>query len=107
MEPIPDYYTKDGFDHQLVSRHGNFAIYQKEKPEIVGFEVIRIKYQKENYNPSIGVTYSEKETIPPTSEWGMNGWSYTTEDRAREKVTALLQKEREKAEKKQEKTENE
>lgn len=90
MRTIPEQYNKDGFNHHLLHRHGDVAIYEQRKPTHTSsyYEVVIVsKHAKDN--DFVG-TKAGDEYLPSTSEWGTYGWTYLTLEDAREKMSKII-----------------
>ena len=90
MREIPQQYNKYGFTHTLIERDGNVAIYEQRKPTHTSsyYEVVIIRKRKTD-NDFAG-TKAGDEYLPSTSEWGSYGWSYTSIESAREKMSKII-----------------
>lgn len=94
MRTIPISYNKDGFNHLLMHRDGDVAIYEKRKnhidptPDFVRYEVVIIrKYTRDNdfHHVKVGDEY-----LPCTNDWGRYGWTYVTLQEAKEKMSKII-----------------
>lgn len=87
MEPIPRQFDDHTFRYSQEWREGMWAIYRQEHKQgrAVRFEVVRLHIQPERTWPN-GQTTPEKESYPPSSAWGREGWTCFT----RHEADALL-----------------
>ena len=88
MREIPQQYTKDGYTHTLLQRDGKVAIYEQRKGDILYFETVVIRKRTAD-NDFVG-TKAGDEYIPSSSEWGIYGWTYTSYEQAREKMSKII-----------------
>jgi hypothetical protein len=90
MKKIPTTYNKDGFNHELLEREGNVAIYEQRKSTHSSgyYEVVVIRKRKAD-NDFAG-TKAGDEYLPCTNEWGIYGWTYLTLEKAREKMSKII-----------------
>lgn len=94
MEPLPLAYSKNSYNFVQVFREDDIAIYEQIEPEnnrLIGYEVFRVKKQKESTMPN-GLVIKAKETPPSASEWGQYGFTVYTLDQAMAKVEVLKSK---------------
>lgn len=90
-KPLSESFTKKGWDFKRVDREGNVAIYEVSKGNFISYEVILI--QKHNGIKYPNGAYCEPaEFYPPSSSWGINGFTYRSLTNAREKYKSLLNK---------------
>jgi hypothetical protein len=61
---------------KLVERINNFAIYETPCHGNSMYEVIRIRTEKAKTLLS-GSSFPDRETYPRSSEWGIQGWTFT------------------------------
>lgn len=88
MRTIPTTYNKDGFNHLLLHRDGDVAIYEQRKGEFVRYEVVIIrKYTRDN---DFRKVEAGDEYLPCTNDWGRYGWTYITLEEAREKMSKII-----------------
>jgi hypothetical protein len=87
MESISAHVRKAGFDLNLVERLGEWGIYRQSKPGINrdSFELVRIRIARPTVLPG-GVCLPEREIYPPSESWGVDGFTFTTEEDARRKL---------------------
>lgn len=90
MKTLPDKFTKKGFSHTLVERHGNIAIYERTKPHYSRshFEVIRIKVAKASER--FGKKFPATEIYPSSESWGVLGFTCPDLASARERAATLI-----------------
>lgn len=87
MNILATTFSKKGATFEQLDRVGDVAIYRRSK-RATGFEVIKV--QSHNGYEIAGKTIPPGESYPPTSSWGTHGWTFQTEEKAREKFNALL-----------------
>lgn len=92
MKTIPEQYTRNGFCHQLIRRKGNVAVYKQEKDIYKAFEVVVIRTMKKD-NALTGQMTGD-EYLPSSSDWGLFGWTYRSEDDANRKFEELIAKQK-------------
>ena len=88
FEPIPSKFSHDGFAFQLCERVGDVALFKKSRQGRDTYEVVIV--QSHLARTIFGKQYVAREAMPPSKSWGINGWSLTTLDRAREKFAELV-----------------
>ena len=90
MKLLPATFTKQGFDHALIQREGNVAIYQRNRTGSARthFEVVRIGHH--NGFTLAGVVIPPAETYPSAEQWGTKGWTCDTLGRANSKMIELI-----------------
>lgn len=80
FKPLPSEFSKRGFNHKLVKRVGDIAIYSKGRGESVfWFEVIEV--QKFPEREIAGVKIEAKEGFCSSEQFGVKGWAYPHDDR--------------------------
>ena len=84
---IPSDFSANGFHFVQLAREGAWALYRKEKPDWVGFEVVR--FRRRGSRRVFGKTVAPKEVYPPSEKWGVDGFSLMTEAAARRKMALL------------------
>lgn len=89
-KPLRESFTESGFVHEILERTGDIAIFRrfKQGSSREHFEVIRVC--KHNGFRINGVDIPPAETYPPTTQWGVNGWTLPDEESARAKAAELL-----------------
>ena len=87
--PLRAQFRKDGFDYRLITREGDFAIYEQrwQDSENVCYEVIRIQ-RHEGYEIA-GQFIEPAEIFPSSQRWGVDGWTVQTKDAAFEKFRQI------------------
>lgn len=81
-------FNKNGFEYELLCHHGDVAaIYLQKKNGVVRYEVWRLRKYKNDYMEHIKAGDIQP---PSTCEWGMYGWTFMTEEAAREKYGQLI-----------------
>lgn len=97
-KPLEPFFNKWGFDHDLIRREGDIAIYHKAAvkgaihpvPFDAGFEVVVIT-RHDGYEMA-GVKFEPAEQYPGNEAWGTRGWTYRTFSDARKRFNSLLGK---------------
>jgi hypothetical protein len=92
MKELPKEISKKGFIYTQIKRKKNIAIYEqksntllKQKPS---YEVIKIKAHK---GLTIADTYlPPSEMYPPSTQWGVAGFTYSDLEAAEERFNQLL-----------------
>lgn len=92
MKAIRELYTRQGFHHQLIRREGNVAVYKQEKNNYKAFEVVVLRTMKKDNALTGQMTGDER--LPSTSDWGVFGWTYRSEDDANRKFEELIAKQK-------------
>lgn len=83
-------FTLDGYNYTQVERNDHAAIYRQSRgPELVAYEVIRVR--RHDAAEFCGRTVEVGESYPTSAQWGVNGWTVGTLERAREKFADLTQ----------------
>jgi len=87
--PLKAQASRDGFDYRLITREGDFAIYEQrwQDSENVCYEVIRIQ-RHEGYEIA-GQFIEPAEIFPSSQRWGVDGWTVQTKDAAFEKFRQI------------------
>jgi hypothetical protein len=85
--PLPPRFRHNGFDHAQIAREGNAAIYEQRwtgcaKPSVC-YEVVRIRRRD-------GFQIGEKfigpyEVYPDSNAWGVDGFTFSDSNKARDK----------------------
>jgi hypothetical protein len=91
MQPIDTAFDEGRFRYTQLERHGDIAIYEqqhKENPQVVRYEVIRIRVQPE-HTWSSGQTTPEREAYPGASVWGRLGFTCFALEEARALAAGL------------------
>jgi len=73
FKPLPETFTKHGFQFVQIVREGDLAIYCKTKGRWRGYEVIRIRRHK-GYTVG-GKQVEPAEVYPGNEKWGVDGFS--------------------------------
>ena len=80
MKTIRATFHKDGYEHELINRIEDVAVYRKSKGSVVSFEVMVVLHH-EAY--SIGGRDIEAgEHLPGSEMWGTLGWTFRGSDEA-------------------------
>lgn len=94
MKTIPTTIKREGFTWTLLERDGMLAIYEQRKtytdsvPDFVRYETVIIRNHTKD-NDFTG-TKAGDERLPSPTEWGIYGWTYTTIEQAREKMSKII-----------------
>ena len=104
MKKLDAKFKQKGFEHELVERKGDMAIYKRWKAgQDAHYELVYIT--SHNGYEIAGNVIPPSEVYPNDNSWGMHGWTYKSLDDARanldEKLKQILAEEstREKAKK--------
>jgi hypothetical protein len=90
-KPLPTPYNKNGFEHTLLFREGDIAIFHKVHlaPQFdAGFETVVIS-RHDGYEMA-GTTIEPAECYPSPEMWGTRGWTFQHLLAARKKFNSLL-----------------
>jgi hypothetical protein len=89
MKQLAERFNSDGFAFKMLKRIGQLAIFVKQKPdsEDKSFEVVRIRQNKERI--MAGQTIPACESMPPSTRWGTDGWTYNTIEDAETRLANL------------------
>lgn len=89
MKTLPKLIQNKGFTLKQLKRVGDKAIYEQTKKGQISksYEVIRIG--RHNGYELGGQKIAPAETYPGSSQWGNNGWTFTTLDAAEKKFKSL------------------
>jgi hypothetical protein len=81
---LPESFRKNGFLFEQVKRRGRWVLLRKRRTgwENGVFEVVRIRTYPEK--ECFGKIFPARETLPPSESWGTEGFSYSTEEAARD-----------------------
>ena len=80
---------KNGFTYHLIDRSDRFAIYeQSDKGKVFGYEVFKIKIQRERVFD--GRFFPRKEKFPANEDFGKTAWSISDIERAFSKYHQLI-----------------
>lgn len=77
--PLLEFDEHYGHSYRVLERRGDIAILEmtsKETGLLLGFEVVIVQHKPERVAPS-GTVIPAKETLPPSSEWGRLGWTFS------------------------------
>lgn len=94
MKTIPTTIKREGFTWTLLERNGMLAIYEQRKtysydcPDFIRYEVVIVR--KHNRDNDFVGTKAGDEYLPCPAEWGVYGWTYTTIEEAREKMSKIV-----------------
>jgi hypothetical protein len=89
MKTLPKTIQNKGFNLKQLKRVGDKAIYEQTKKgqDAKSYEVIRIG--KHNGYELGGAKIAPAETYPGSSQWGINGWTFTDLALAEKKFKSL------------------
>lgn len=92
MKPLAATFTKKGFAHTLVQRHGDIAVYRRQKRagSAVHWETVIIG--SHNGYVIAGVTMPPAEIYPSSEQWGAKGFTFNDEASAISKANQLQTK---------------
>jgi hypothetical protein len=96
------YYKRNGYEFAITERSGDVCLAVGRKGKITTYEVclaVGRKGKITTYEVFImqhnaeriiaGVTIAASQSPPGNEQWGRKGWTYSSEDQAREKYTGL------------------
>ena len=92
MNLLPEKFTSLEFEHTLIERIGNVAIYRRQKGTArPHFEVIKVQSHGAGERTFGGKTVQIEagESYPTAARWGTEGWTYTDLDEAHAKFMQL------------------
>jgi hypothetical protein len=75
-KPIPKTFTRYGDHHKLVTRDGNFVIYERTSGitgEVTHHEVMIVRMV--DAGESFGKKFPDHEALPGPSQWGSYAWT--------------------------------
>jgi hypothetical protein len=93
MRILETEFDHKGWHFRQIAREGMVAIYHRQKRiggNVEHWEVIRIHIERPT--EINGVHYPERENYPRSEEWGQDGFTCHTLERAREKFDSMVQK---------------
>jgi len=91
IRPLGNSYGRNGYHYELVLRDGDIAIFkQRLRPGVgcLAYEVIRIKVAPECTIKC--KVYPAREVEPGNEDFGVDGWTFPTLDRAKAKMRDLV-----------------
>ena len=91
MIPIEKTIKKYGGILNLINRKNDVAMYVRVEGTKTTYEVVVIQKKKES--EVFGKVYEARESLPVSSQWGNLGWTYVSEDRAKDKFADLQNRE--------------
>lgn len=79
MNRLPTVFKKNDFDHLLIKRDGDFAIFWRKAPhhQDAHYEVIVVQQKPARTFPN-GDSVPERECYPSSEQWGTAGWTYNS-----------------------------
>lgn len=88
-KPVPQSFTKKGFQYTCIHRQGPLAIYKQTRTgsDSSRYEVVKIG--RHNGYTMGGAYIAPAETYPGSSLWGICGWTCLTLQQAMSKLHAL------------------
>jgi hypothetical protein len=90
IEPIPAEFVHDGFTYRQIARQGMVAIYRQGQGPSAAYEVVIIQQYPEQ--EMFGKHYPAREAMPRSEQWGSQGWTFTSEEKAFAKLKELARK---------------
>ena len=89
MKTLEPQFTDRGFNFTQVVRRGDLAVFHKKRVDGVAecWETVRIG--RHNGYKIGGKAIAPAETFPPSSAWGSQGWTYSDEGAALDKMSQL------------------
>ncbi len=93
MRAVQTHFTEGPFEYTQVTREGMWAIYRQthRASGVPRYEVVRLRVQPAAVLPS-GYESLEHEAYPTARRWGIDGWTYHTEEAARVALADHLQR---------------
>ena len=91
LQPLPSQFRQDGFEFHLCERVDDVALFRKSKHGRDTYEVVIIR--RLPAGAVFAKEYPAREAMPPSEAWGLQGWSLTTAERAREKFAEVARQE--------------
>jgi hypothetical protein len=107
MKVLEKEFIRNGFQHLLQDRQGEYAIYTRlsvnprtlevDKETLIHYEVIRIKIQRPSTIILEGAVFNieEKEVYPKDYAWGVDGFSFNDYADAKNFFNALISEKKE------------
>jgi len=99
MKQLPEVFIHDGFEYKQVRRNEYAAIYRQhwlrsKTDRHDCYEVVIPQIGKKRRNPETQKwePCDPYEHYPSSAQWGDDGWTLTTEDRANQKFEEVVQK---------------
>lgn len=84
MKKLTNYRSKGGYEFTIIDRRGDVALADGGS---VGFEVFEVQSHD---GREIGGRWCDPAEYPPSNEqWGSKGWSFKSEEKAREKFEEM------------------
>lgn len=84
MKKLTRYRSKNGYEWNVIERRGDIALAHGGS---IGFEVFEV--QSHNGREIGGKWFEPAEFAPSNEQWGSKGWSFKSEQPAREKFDEL------------------
>lgn len=90
MNDIPEKFTREGLDYELIKRHGNLAaMYEvKHNGTIREYEVWKLRIHAKD-KLEFGIRAGDIRK-PTTKEWGRYGWTFVFIESAEKKFGRLI-----------------
>lgn len=91
MQPLDTAFEEGRFRYTQLERQGDIALYEqvhKENPQVVRYEVVRIRVSPEHTWPNGNVS-PEREVYAGANAWGRLGFTCLTLDEARTLAAGL------------------
>jgi hypothetical protein len=90
MNRLSQEIRKNGFIYKLMNRSAKKAIYaQYLNNLLIGYEVIKIRVHPPRYNGFLLRDESAREVYPSSEQWGKNGWTCMTLEKALERYNQI------------------
>lgn len=90
-QPLPSQFRQDGFEFHLCERVDDVALFRKSKHGRDTYEVVIIRRLPAGV--VFAKEYPAREAMPSSETWGVQGWSLSTLERAREKFAEVARQE--------------
>ena len=88
MKTLPLIFTRKGWQHRQLARHGNVAIYERSRPlRTPHFELVRVGSHK-GYDVA-GKHIDAAETYPSSEQLGSRAWTFNDRAVAEERFRQL------------------
>ena len=90
VQPLPKTSRSDGFDFQVLRRHGRVAILSKQESSHGPKSYEAVVLQTRPAECIFGRELPAREVMPPSESWGTHGWSYAGLGEAAAKFNQLI-----------------
>ena len=88
LKPLPDSFSKWGYDWNVLKRTEDWALLSQSKDGAANYNVCKIKKAKAYTFPN-GITIPPQEAIPSAEEWGRVAWNFCKLENAEKKYEEL------------------